>query len=295
MNKRILAFLAAVCLLFTGCTSLLERSYSAIEPYTDRYWDTTAEDTLKAENYQDLVNSLLMVIAQHSEECVIHYYVSAGEDSVSQSLAASREVLTETLLGAYLLNNISVVYSGGDTYCTLTYSMSYREGVQDVDTLMTLSDTQSLADLLRLSVREEHESLTARFISKTSRSEVIETVEALWEELWLDKMESLGVFPVPKAPSADTSTDDNTPGTEESEENAETTDETPQASPDENSPKVPVSGSPDETPLPGTEFPSGEDLPQETELPVIEIPPCPWEILFYPDQEYAEIVEIRLG
>ena len=67
MDKRILPILMALCLLCTGCASLLERSYSSVEPYTDRFWDSTAEDTLKAASYQDLVNSLLMLIEQRSE------------------------------------------------------------------------------------------------------------------------------------------------------------------------------------------------------------------------------------
>ena len=60
---QLLAVLSA-CLLLGGCVSLLERSYSVVEPYADRYWDSAAEDTLKAENYQDLVNSLLMQVEQ---------------------------------------------------------------------------------------------------------------------------------------------------------------------------------------------------------------------------------------
>ena len=69
--------LLAVCLL-GGCAALLERSYSAAEPYVDRYWDSGAEDTLRVENYQDLVNSLLMLVEQRAEEAVIRCYF--GED-----------------------------------------------------------------------------------------------------------------------------------------------------------------------------------------------------------------------
>lgn len=320
MNKRIFALLAAVCLLFTGCASLLERSYSAVEPYTDRYWDTTAEDTLKAENYQDLVNSLLMVIEQRSEECVIRYYASAGADSYAQSLAARREVLNETILGSYLLDSISVIYTSNEDYCTLTYSMSYRKNAQDVDTLMALSDTQSLVDLLRLSVREEHDALTARFISKTSRSEVIEAVEDLWEELWLDEMEAMGLLPIPEEtsspdsetpdgetpdgetpdseavpPSEEPSPDDEPPPPPENEEGAEDSGSESEdaASPPPSDDTSPEDPNAPEGELPPEEIPP-EDSPDGPETPVIEIPPCPWEIRFYPDQESAEIVEIIL-
>ena len=88
MDKRILPILMALCLLCTGCASLLERSYSSVEPYTDRFWDSTAEDTLKAESYQDLVNSLLMLIEQRSEEGIIRYYGSEDENSYEQAIRA---------------------------------------------------------------------------------------------------------------------------------------------------------------------------------------------------------------
>ena len=110
MKKSILSLLLAVCLPLSGCASLLERSYSSVEPYTDRYWDSGAEDTLKAENYQDLVNSLLMLIEQRSEEVVIRYYAPDGADSYAQAISAKHEIQNETLLGSYLLKSLSVVF-----------------------------------------------------------------------------------------------------------------------------------------------------------------------------------------
>ena len=73
MKKRMAVSFLAVCLLLSGCASLLERSYSVVEPYADRYWDASAEDTLRVENYQDLVNSLLMLIEERAEDGVIRY------------------------------------------------------------------------------------------------------------------------------------------------------------------------------------------------------------------------------
>ena len=73
MKIRMLTAVLALCLPLSGCASLLERSYSVVEPYADRYWDASAEDTLRAENYQDLVNSLLLLVEQRAEEGVIRY------------------------------------------------------------------------------------------------------------------------------------------------------------------------------------------------------------------------------
>ena len=180
LARRAGCLLLAACLL-SGCAALLERSYSVVEPYADRYWDSAAEDTLKAENYQDLVNSLLMQVEQRAEECVIRGY--GGAAGYGQARSASREVRRETVSGSYLLENMTFDYEPSDGYSTFTFRMRYREDAEDIETMMSLSDCQSLVDLLRLSVREDHHRLTARFIRDMRREEVRAAVEALWQEL----------------------------------------------------------------------------------------------------------------
>ena len=246
MKKRILILALAGSLLLSGCTSLLERSYSVVEPYADRYWDASAEDTLRAESYQDLVNSLLMLIEERAEDGVIRHYTSG--DAYSLALQATREVKEDTMLGSYLLEEIAFNYKAYEGYCTLTYQMSYRQDAEDVDTLMVLSDSQSLVDLLRLAVREGHDKLTARFAYDMSRTDVEAAVASLWQEVCAGEEEA--------APP---------------EEGDQT------APPEEGQ----------------TAEAGGEEAPVETgtEEP---LPPCPWEIRFYPDQEAAELVEVLL-
>ena len=290
MDKRILPLLMALCLLCTGCASLLERSYSSVEPYTDRFWDSTAEDTLKAESYQDLVNSLLMLIEQRSEEGIIRYYGSEDENSYEQAIRAKYEVQKYTMLGSYLLSGMSVMYTENEGYCTLTYSMTYRKNAQDVSSLMALTDSQSLMDLLRLAMREGHDSITAQFISKTSREEVLNVVEELWKELYLQELEQSGALN-PNVPEADNLPPEGTllP------ENGET------PPPDKT---VPEGESQDENPPPDGETGEGnsedgdstitDTPPEEPAVQRIQFPPCPWEIHFYPDDDFPEIVEIVL-
>ena len=189
MKKRILVLALAGSLLLSGCTSLLERSYSVVEPYADRYWDASAEDTLRAESYQDLVNSLLMLIEEGAEDGVIRYY-TAG-DAYGLALQATQEVREETMLGSYLLEKITFTYQMMEEgVCTLTYEMVYREDAEDVDSLMVLSDSQSLVDLLRLAIREGHDKLTARFAYDMPREDVEAAVAAMWREVCLGSGEN---------------------------------------------------------------------------------------------------------
>ena len=87
MAKRIWPGLLALVLALSGCASLLERDYSVVESYADSYWDTE-EDALRAESYQELVNSLLMLVEQRSEEGTIRFYTDS-DAPYSQVVEAS--------------------------------------------------------------------------------------------------------------------------------------------------------------------------------------------------------------
>ena len=288
--KKCLPFLF-LCLLLTGCAALLERSYSIAEPYSDRYWDSTAEDTLRAENHQDLVNSLLMLVEERAEEGTIRCYGAAN--SYLQAQSACREVSEETALGSYLLSGLTFDYENSAGYSSLTCRMSYREDAEDPSSLMTLSDSQSLVDLLRLAVREEHEKITACFTYNTPREAVTAAVESYWQELCREEMavEAASGLPedVPDGPSETLSPEDGSEdgpeaGPEDPPEDAPAPEELPEAAP--------------EDPDPAPEEPEGGETPPEPpedgEEDSIEYPPCPWAVRFYPNQETAELVEILL-
>lgn len=292
MKRWTLPVCLALCLLLSGCASLLQRSYSVVEPYSDRYWDSSAEDTLRAESYQDLVNSLLMLIEQRTEEGVIRCYKEAN--SYQQAQAAREEVRRETTLGSYLLRTLTFSYENGPSYSTLTYQMTYREDAADIESILKLSDSQSLVDLLRLALREEHERLTAQFVSSIPRAEVLSAVEGLWQDLCNGELEAadapedvLEGEPVPEdgtAPEDSPETADGAAGGEISPDDGpepESVPEAPQEQPPEQDPDAgavePVSGT-----------------PEPAEEPVT-YPPCPWVVRFYPDKEMASIVEIMLA
>ena len=283
-NPLFLALLLAVCLSLSGCASLLERSYSVVEPYTDRYRDSGGEDALRAESYQDLVNSLMMLVEQRAEEGTIRCYEEANSYILARR--ARQEVRQDTTLGAYLLDGLNFTYEGEEGYCTLTCHMSYREDAEDLGSVMTISDSQSLVDLLRLAVREELEKLTVRFVNDTSQTDVTAAIDALWQELCRGEEKTEppldeALSQTPEVPEADArppfGADD------ASLENASLDD----ASTEEDSSAANASLFSEE----GTDLDSVE--PEEPPEP--EYPPCPWKVRFYPNMEAAKIVEILLG
>ena len=61
MKLRHLTLLLCVSLSLTGCSALLERNYATVEPHSSKFWESEAAGTLRAENYQDIVNDLLIL------------------------------------------------------------------------------------------------------------------------------------------------------------------------------------------------------------------------------------------
>ena len=279
----------ALCLAMTagllgGCARLLERSYGITEPYADRYWDSSAEDTLRAETYQDLVNSLLLLVEQKAEEGVIRCYGEAEE--YEQVLAARREVRQETMLGSYLLKELQLDHEKGSGYSTVTCQMTYREDAEDLGALMPISDSQSLVDLLRLAVREDYEKLAAHFTYEPSREDVAAAVESLWQEICRSEMEELAALSVDEEVP-----EEGAPEGEEGVVPEESGEGGAEAPPEEQEDMPPEEEAVDGEAAVGEDGEAVEPTPEE---PVIEYPPCPWSIRFYPNQETAEIVEVLL-
>ena len=190
---------------------------------------------------------------------------------------------------------------------------------------MSISDSQSLLDLLRLAVREEHQRLTARFSYDTPTADVTAAVESLWREMCLGESGTVPTVGEETVIQGDGQPPEEEPseGGQPSEagqpsEEANQTPDSSQAPPDQpdsgesGQPKAETAGeqtsgqASEVSPAEQSDPAGGEDgqPPDETapvsgsgegDEPVEECPPCPWTIRFYPDRESAEIVEILLN
>lgn len=184
MKKRILPALA-LCLLLTGCGNIvLERSYSVSAPHSEVYWENEGADTLRADSYQDLVNALLLLLGEHSEEGTVRIY---GNDESAASMAerACREVQEETPLGAYLLDYISYTDAQEHGYYEVRVRLGYRRTAEEQAGIVTATSTEALPDLLRLTAREGALSrIAVRFTYFTAdRDGIRDMVRSVQEEV----------------------------------------------------------------------------------------------------------------
>ena len=185
MRKKFIPLTLALCLTLAGCGNIvLERSYSVSAPHSEVYWENENADTLRADSYQDLVNALLLLLGEHSEEGTVRIYGS-DENAASMAEQACREVQEETALGAYLLEYISYTDAQAHGYYEMQVRLGYRRTAEEQAGIVTATSTEALPDLLRLTAREGALSrIAVRFTYFTAdRDGIRDMVRSVQEEV----------------------------------------------------------------------------------------------------------------
>ena len=159
--RRLMA-LAAACAVLSGC-SLLERSYGVVEAHSRKYWESEAETTLRADNYQDMVNDLLILVGQHTESAVIRLYEYNDDMTVAETLdAAATEVQQETAMGSYAVEYITASSQALRGYYEISVSIRYRRTAQQVQNVVNATSVAALPELLTAALGEGKTELAVR-------------------------------------------------------------------------------------------------------------------------------------
>ena len=145
----ILLLVLLMCLGTTGC-SMLERSYTSVQPHSSSYYESEDKSVLRAETYQDLVNDLLVLVGEGAEEGTIWLYAVEDMGDVQQVVdAACQEVQNETPMGSYAVEYMT--YTISDTnrnYIDLQLTISYRRSPEQMGRLVNVTGVTALRDLL---------------------------------------------------------------------------------------------------------------------------------------------------
>ena len=149
MKKRIIfPLMLAMALLLTGCGSFLHREYSVVEPHSSTYYEN--EDILRAENYQEVVNDLLILVGEQKKDGTIWLYLD--DESIDAALLAEqacREVQQETPLGAYAVDYLTyTIDSTPRNYVAISLTIGYRRTAAQMDAIVHTTSISALADLL---------------------------------------------------------------------------------------------------------------------------------------------------
>ncbi len=154
MKKMILTWLLLAALLLSGCSSFLNREYSTQRTHASKYYENGQESVLRAENYQDIVNDLLVLVGNSAHNGTIWVYESDKlPDAAEAAEKACHEVQRETPLGAYAVDYLS--YTIDDTprnYTVLQMTLGYRRTPEQISGIVHATNPSALSDLLTAAV-----------------------------------------------------------------------------------------------------------------------------------------------
>lgn len=181
---RILAALACACML-TGCASLLDREYTVVEEHSSKYWESGTADTMRAESYQDIVNDLLLLVGQHTENAILRLYGYEDDTVVADDLErAASEVQLETPMGAYAVEYITSETQRQRSFYEVSVRVGYRRSLEQIQAVVNATSTAALPDLLNAALMAEKTELAVRigYWNEDSASRVEQTVEEIREK-----------------------------------------------------------------------------------------------------------------
>lgn len=188
MGKRRISqglFLALALCLLTGCASLLEREYSTEEPHSSKFWESEAAGTLRAENYQDIVNDLLLLIGQHTEAATLRLYNFEDDLTVADTLErAAVEIQQETPLGAYAVAYITSSSQAQRGYYEVVLQIGYRRTAEQIQAVVNATSPEGIYSLLETALDNDRTELAVRigYWGQDGADKVAQAVAQLREE-----------------------------------------------------------------------------------------------------------------
>ena len=200
MKKLKIAGALCALLLLTGCASLLERQYSTVEPHSSKFWESEAADTLRAENHQDIVNDLLLLIGQHTESATIRLYNFEDDMAVAETLErATTEIQQETPMGAYAVEFITSSSQAQRGYYEVSVQISYRRTAEQIQAVVNATSTEALSSLLETALGNGQTELAGRigYWRGEDRQRVAEITAQLREDRGLADTPPWGVYYYP--------------------------------------------------------------------------------------------------
>ena len=142
MKKRALALCLALCLLLTGCSGLLERSFISVEAHNENPV-ADGDNALRVENYQELVNAVLYYVSHGEETGAIRLY-NYDHDVDADLEAACLEVVQEDPLGAYAVDYIKYEVGHIVSYYEAQVHITYRRTAEQIAGVVSVTGSSAI-------------------------------------------------------------------------------------------------------------------------------------------------------
>ncbi|SMC72067.1 transglutaminase domain-containing protein [Papillibacter cinnamivorans] len=151
MKKRVFCLVLLLAVPLSGC-SLLDRNTLSVEPHAEQYVEESS--VLRAGNYQELVNAILYLVSEASEEGKIRLYDYQG-DVDADVAAACLEVTRDDPLGAYAVDYMTSEYDRIMSYYEVSVKISYRRDAQQIRAVKNATGSSA--------IREEIQTVLLKF------------------------------------------------------------------------------------------------------------------------------------
>jgi len=174
------------CLLLTGCASILDREYRVVELHSSKFWESDADDILRAESYQDIVNDLLLLVGEYQQQATLRLYSDDSEATVTAELErAASEIQKDTPLGAYAVSYIITESEKQHDYYEVTVRISYRRTRDQMKAIVNATSATALESLLAAAMESGRKELSVRLgYWNEGDEEIVNNAMASVEEEW---------------------------------------------------------------------------------------------------------------
>ena len=134
-----------------------------VEPHSGKFWESEAAGTLRAENYQDIVNDLLLLIGQRRESATLRLYHFDDDVTIADRLEqATMEIQQQTPLGSYAVSYIASVSQAQRGYHEIKLQIGYRRTAEELQAVVNATSPEAVYTLLRSALDSGQEQLAVR-------------------------------------------------------------------------------------------------------------------------------------
>lgn len=148
MNRQVLRFAIAACLLLSGCSSWMDGSHVTVMPHQAQI-SNIQTDAVSASNYTELREALQKLVESGAESGVINV-AEYDQDPVEKGMkAAVSYVCNQFPLGAYAIENLSYEIGTGGGQPAVSISISYIHGRSEIRQIRKVADMEQAQTVIQ--------------------------------------------------------------------------------------------------------------------------------------------------
>lgn len=142
-NLLLLVLVSALMLGSGGCTSMFKKEYLSVSEYTEEDHREFLRDAIEISGYRQLRSEINRMVLNHKTE---ERFIFTDYDGVIESDLAQAcwEIRDDTALGSYTVEYMSHYLTRIITYYEATVTIRYKRTAADVNSIINISDENSL-------------------------------------------------------------------------------------------------------------------------------------------------------